>query len=148
MTKLFNIHVHRGSALAMLLVWVFALISGVANACLLEAPRTPTHPGTSEQSNQHGAKHVELSSHVPTEDGSDQADEAHTSKQPCLKACNDNSKSLPKKYAGGQIDPGVRIIVAVLWSLAGPIRLQYKKPNDTQHATLLPLRVLYTRLAL
>lgn len=149
MTKLFNIHVHRGSALAMLLVWVFALISGVANACLLEAKRTPTHPGTSEQSNQHGAKHVNLSSHVPTEDGSDQADEAHTSKELCLKACDDNSKSLPKKYAGEQIDPGARIIVAVLWSLIEPIHLQYEQPNGSHYAaSLLPLRVLYSRLAL
>ena len=148
MTNLSNTRINRASAFAMLVVWVFALISGVANACLLEAPGTAAHAGTTEQTNQHDVGHVALNRYVPIEVDSDQADDAHTSKQPCLKVCDDSSRSLPKKYPAGQIDPGLPVIVAVLWSLAGPIRLQYKKPNDTQHATLLPLRILYTRLAL
>ena len=148
MTNLCNTRINRASAFAMLLVWVFALISGVANACLLEAPGTAAHAGATGRTNQHEVHHVALSRYVPIEADSDQADDAHTSKQPCLKVCDDSSRSLPKKYPAGQIDPGLPIIVAVLWSLAGPIRLQYKQPNGTQHATVLPLRVLYTRLAL
>lgn len=46
------------------------------------------------------------------------------------------------------MDPGLPTIVAVLWPLPEPIRLQYKQPNDTQHAPLLPLRVRYARLVL
>lgn len=148
MTNLFNTRINRVSAFAMLLVWVFALISGVANACLLEATGAFAHAGTNEQTNQYGVKHVTLSKYVPIEADSGQADDAHTSKQPCLKVCDDSSRSLPNKYPAGQIDPGLPIIVAVLWSLAEPIRLQYKQPNGTQHATLLPLRVRYARLAL
>ena len=148
MTNLSNTRINRASAFAMLLVWLFALISGVANACMLGAPGTVAHAGATGRTNQHGAEHVAMSRYVPIEADADQADDAHTSKQPCLKVCDDSSRSLPKKYPAGQIDPGLPVIVAVLWSLAGPIRLQYKKPNDTQHATLLPLRVLYTRLAL
>ena len=148
MTNLFNTRINRASAFAMLLVWVFALISGVANACLLEAPGAVANAGTTEQTHQHGEKHVTLSRDVPIEADSEQADDAHTSKQPCLKVCDDSSRSLPNKYPAGQIDPGLPIIVAVLWSLAEPIRLQYKQPNGTQHATLLPLRVRYARLAL
>ena len=148
MTNFFNSRINRASAFAMLLVWVFALISGVANACLLEAPGADAHEGITEQTNQHGVKHVTLSKYVPIEADSSQADDAHTSKQPCLKVCDDSSRSLPKKYPAGQIDPGLPNIVAVLWSLAEPIRLQYKQPNGIQHATLLPLRVLYTRLVL
>ena len=133
----------------MLLVWVFALISGVANACLLEAPRTNAHAGIIEQSNQNDAKHVSFSSHVPIEAELDKADDAHTSKQPCLKICDDSSKSLPKKHSGEQIDPGMPIIVAVLWSLVEPIHLQYEQPNDSHYgASQLPLRLLYSRLAL
>ena len=133
----------------MLLVWVFALISGVANACLLEAPRTNAHAGIIEQSNQNDAKHVSFSRHVPIEAELDKADDAHTSKQPCLKICDDSSKSLPKKHSGEQIDPGARIIVAVLWSLIEPIHLQYEQPNDSHYAaSQLPLRLLYSRLAL
>ena len=148
MTNLFNTRINRVSAFAMLLVWMFALISGVANACLLEAPGAVAHAGTTEQTHQHGVKHVTLNRDVPLEADSDQADDAHTSKQPCLNVCDDSSRSLPNKYPAGQIDPGLPTIVAVLWSLAEPIRLQYKQPNDTQHATLLPLRVRYARLAL
>ena len=148
MKNLLNTRINRASAFAMLLVWVLALISGVANACLLEAPGTAAHTGATGRTNQHGVEHVALSRYVPIEADSDQADDAHTSKQPCLKVCDDSSRSLPKKYPAGHIDPGLPIIVAVLWSLAGPIRLQYKQPTGIQQATLLPLRVLYTRLAL
>ena len=148
MTNLSNTRINRASAFAMLLVWVLALISGVANACLLEAPGTAAHAGATGRTNQHGVDHVALSRNVPIEADSDQADDGHTSKQPCLKICDDSSRSLPKKYPAGQIDPGLPVIVAVLWSLAEPIRLQYKQPNGTQHATLLPLRVLYARLVL
>ena len=148
MPNLFNTRINHASAFGMLLIWMFALISGVANACLLEAPGAVAHAGNTEQTNQHGVEHVTLSKYVPIEADSAQVDDAHTSKQPCLKVCDDSSRSLPKKYPAGEIDPGLPIIVAVLWSLAEPIRLQHKQPNGSQHATLLPLRVLYTRLAL
>ena len=149
MTNFFNTPVHRTSAFATLLVWVFALISGVANACLLEVSRTNAHAGIIEQSNQNDAKHVSFSSHVPIEAELDKADDAHTLKQPCLKICDDSSKSLPKKHSGEQIDPGTPIIVAVLWSLVEPIHLQYEQPTDSLYAvSQLPLRLLYSRLAL
>ena len=148
MTNIFNTRINRTSAFAMLLVWVFALISGVANACLLEAAGAATHAKTATQPAQQNEKHISLSRHSQIEASSAQADDAHTSKQPCLRVCDDSSSSLPNKYPAGQIDPGLPIIVAVLWSLAEPIRLQYKQPNDTQHAPLLPLRVRYARLAL
>lgn len=149
MTNFFDSPVHRTKAFAMLLVWVFALISGVANACLLGVSKTNAHAGIIEQSNQNGAKHVSFGSHVPIKAELDRADDAHTSKQPCLKVCDDSSKSLPKKHSGEQVDPGTPIIVAVLWSLIEPIHLQYEQSNDRHYAaSQLPLRVLYSRLAL
>ena len=149
MTNFSKTRINRISAFAMLLVWVFALISGVANACLLDASRITSQAGAIEQINQHGLAQVSLSSHESIEADSARAEDAHTSKQPCLKVCDDSSRSLPKKYPAGEVDPGQPIIVAVLWSLAEPIRLQYKQPSGTQHAaSLLPLRVLYARLAL
>ena len=149
MTNFFNTRINRISAFAMLLVWVFSLVSGVANACLLESPGITAQAGAIEQINQHGVAQVSSSSHAAIEADSVQAEDAHTSRQPCLKVCDDSSRSLPKKYTAGQADPGQPIIVAVLWSLAEPIRLQYKQPSGTHHAaSLLPLRVLYSRLAL
>ena len=150
MTNFFNTRINRTSAFARLLVWVFGIISGVANACLLEAPGASTHATTATQPAQQNEKHISLSRQSQTEASSAQADDTHTSKQPCLRVCDDNSRSLPKKYPVGQIDPGLPTIVAVLWSLAEPIRLQYKhkQPNGSQHTRLLPLRVRYARLAL
>ena len=149
MTNFFKTRVNRISASAMLLIWVFALISGVANVCLLEAPGINAQAGAIQQINQHGAAKVSLNSHAAIEVDLDRAEDEHISKQPCLKVCDDSSRSLPNKYSAGQIDGGSPINIAVLWSLAEPIRLQYKQPSRTQHAaSLLPLRVLYSRLAL
>ena len=149
MTNFSKTCVNRTSAFALLLVWVFALISGVANACLLESSGMTAKAGAIEQINQLAAAQVSLSSHAAIESDSDRAEDEHISKQPCLKVCDDSSRSLPNKYSAGQIDPGFPIIIAVLWSLAEPIRLQYKQPSRTQRAaSLLPLRVLYSRLSL
>ena len=155
MTNFFNIcsnrtkRARRVNAFAMLLVWVFALVSGVANACLLEGSGAIVHVEIIEQTHPQGLVQGSVSRHVAIAHDSKQADEAHTSKQPCLKACDDSSSSLTKKYPVGQIDPGNPVIVAVLWSLAEPIRLHYKPQHGTLHAVaLLPLRVLYSRLAL
>ena len=149
MTNFFKTRINRIGAFAMLLVWVFALISGVANACLLESPGFTAQAGATGEINEHGTAQVSLRSHAAIEGDLERAEDGHTSKQPCLKVCDDSSRSLPKKYPAGEVDPRQPIIVAVLWSLAEPIRLQYKQPSSTQHvASLLPLRVLYARLAL
>ena len=149
MTNFSKTRINRISAFAMLLIWVFALISGVANACLLESPGMNAKAGAIEQINHHAAAQVSLSSYAAIESDSDRAEDEHISKQPCLKVCDDSSRSVPNKYSAGQTDPGFPIIIAVLWSLAEPIRLQYKQPSGIQHAaSLLPLRVLYSRLAL
>ena len=133
----------------MLLVWVFSLVSGVANACLLEAPGITAQAEAIEQINKHAVEQFSLSSHSAIEADLDRAEDARTSRQRCLKVCDDSSRSLPTKYTAGQADFWQPTIVAVLWSLAEPIRLQYKQPRGTQHAASpLPLRVLYARLAL
>ena len=127
----------------MLLVWVFGLISGVANACLLEAP------GGAAQFEHHDGKHAAVAAHLHIEASPIPADDAHTSKQPCLKVCNDSSRSLPKKYPAGQIDPGLPSVVAVLWSLVESVYLPAQQPNNTQRiAPLVPLRHRFSRLAL
>ena len=149
MRSFFKTRINRTSAFVMLVVWILALISGVANACLLEGSGTSAHVVSTKHTNALGAPQVSLSLHVSIETGSEEADDAHTSKQPCLKVCNDGSKSLTKKYSAEQIDPGARVIVAVLWSLIEPIHVQYEQANGSQYAaSAMPLRVLYSRLAL
>ncbi len=127
----------------MLLVWAFGLISGVANACLLEAP------GAATQFEHHDGKHAAVAAHLHIKASPVQADDAHPSKQPCLKVCDDSSRSLPKKHPAGQIDPGLPTVVAVLWSLVAPAFLPAQQPNNTQRiAPHVPLRHRFSRLAL
>lgn len=148
MTRFFTIRINRASASTMLLVWMFSLVSGVANACLLDTTGA-AHASETVQSSPHGERHDSLAGHLPTEASLSDKDDAHTSKQPCLKVCDDSTKSLPKKYASGQTEPGFPIIVDELWTSADLIRLEYKRPISTQYAaSLRPLRVLYSRLAL
>ena len=149
MTKIFTTRFNRTSALAMLLVWTLALASGVANACLLEAPGTHADTRATLQPTQHGGKHASLVKSVQPDAGQEQEDDAHTLKQPCLKVCDDSSRSLPKQYLVGQVDSGPAAIVAVLWNASVPTHLQYQQLDDTQRvAPQLPLRVRYSRLVL
>jgi hypothetical protein len=149
MTNLFTIRNNRATALVMLMAWVLGLISGVANACLLDAPGAATHAKTAELHAQHDVKHSGLGPHPQTVAGSAQPEDVHTSKQPCLKVCDDSSRSLPKKYPAGGVDPGLPSVVAVLWSLVEPVYLAYRQPRSTQRVvSQVPLRHRYARLAL
>ncbi|MEP6964245.1 MAG: hypothetical protein ABI845_02070, partial [Polaromonas sp.] len=53
MKLLFNRRAKRNTAFMVLLVWLFALASGVANACLLEARQTHSHIATLSQAAEH-----------------------------------------------------------------------------------------------
>ena len=149
MTNLFTPRINRTRALAMLLVWLFGLVSGIANACLLEPPGAAAHTKTDKPHAQHDIRHTGLGAHPQAVSGLAHTDDAHTSKQPCLKVCDDSSRSLPKKYPAGEVDPGLPSVVAVLWSLVEPVYLTYKQPSSTQRvASHVPLRHRYARLAL
>lgn len=145
--KLFsNIRATRNTAFMVLLVWLFALASGVANACLLEARETHSHVAAAGSS---GAAHATVI--LPGHAGAvaDSVDDSHF-KAPCLKVCDDGSRSLPKQdLTVAQSDPGPAALVAVLWTTAMPVVLMPREMDDTQPATPgLPLRVRYSRLAL
>lgn len=148
MTHFFTNRINRTSASAVALVWMFSLVSGVANACLLETDGA-AHALETIHLSRHDQRRVSLADLLQTEAGLSDEDGAHTSKQPCLKVCDDISQSLPKKYASVQTEPGSPIIVGELWSSGDLIPLQYKRLISTQYAvSLRPLRVLYSRLAL
>lgn len=147
-THFFTIRINRTSASAIALVWMFSLVSGVANACLLETDGA-THASETIHLSQHDERRVSLADLLQTEAGLSGEDGAHTSKQPCLKVRDDISKSLPKKYASGQTEPGSPISVGELWSSGDLVGLQDKRPISAQYAaSLRPIRVLYSRLAL
>ncbi|MBT9466282.1 hypothetical protein [Hydrogenophaga sp.] len=108
----------------LLLVWLFALASGVANACLLELP----------------ARHISVA----------QDDQSNASKESCLKVCDEGAQALPKACSiVDHVDPGWAPWFATLWT-GSPQNAS--SPGRTIEAAVpivgLPLRVRYSRLAL
>ncbi|WP_309678591.1 hypothetical protein [Polaromonas sp.] len=147
--KLFsNTRAKRNTALMVLLVWLFALASGVANACLLEARGTHSHAATAGSA---GTTHAPAI--VPGHAGAiaDHDDDSHTLRAPCLKACDDGLHSFPKQdLTVAQTDPGPAPLVAVLWTAATPVVSSFRRMDDRQQPVTpeLPIRVRYSRLAL
>jgi len=145
--KLFsNTRARRNTAFMVLLAWLFALASGVTNACLLEAGGTDSHLAAAGSSET-----VHAVALLPGHAGAvaHGVDDSHL-KAPCLKACGDRSRSLPKQdLTVAQPDPGSASLVAVLWSAVAPAVPRLRQMDDRQPATPgLPVRVRYSRLAL
>jgi hypothetical protein len=137
----------RNTALVVLLVWVFALASGAANACLLEVRETHGH--LTEAAGPGAVATLKVSAgHAGAVVGHDE--DADASKMPCLKACADVAQSLPKQdLKAAQADPGPAPLVLVLWTAATPALLPLHQTELVQPlAPERPVRVRYSRLAL
>ncbi len=137
----------RNTAFAMLLVWVFALASGVANACSLEAPdhHATAAKGSAATTIQAPA---ELVAHLDATAGHD--DDADSTKESCLKVCDDGTHTLLKGYSGADhTDPGPPPLVTTLWTGSLPVVSAPRRADDLAIPILgPPLRVRYSRLAL
>ena len=137
----------RNTAFAMLLVWVFALASGVANACLLE---TSDHHATAAKGSAARTKQApaELVAHLDATAGHD--DDSKSTEESCLKVCDDGTHTLLKGYSGADhTDPGPPPLVTTLWTGPMPIVSAPRRANDSAAAVLGPsIRVRYLRLAL
>ena len=148
MKALFSNRTRRRTALAMLLVWAFALVSGMANACVLDAlGRHPHEPH---------ARHSEMREVPPvlpdskSEGNVRHHDEPDVAKEGCLKVCEDASQSLLNQPSSTDLtDPGLAPFVAAAWPVAtlvqsAPCRLSDLQPPSSGP----PLRVRLSRLAL
>ena len=145
--KLFsNNRAKRNAAFMVLLVWLFALASGVANACLLEARETHSHIATVASSEAAHAS-VILPGHAGAV--ADGVDESHF-KAPCLKVCDDGTRSFTKQDSMvTHTDPGPALLVLVLWSTVAPVVPTLRQIEDERPATPeLPIRVRFSRLAI
>ena len=91
-----NNHAKRSTALVAMLVWVFALASGMANACLLEVPGAHAH--ATKHAHAEAAHEVASSTGDAVADG-DRDDDADSSKEACLKTCDDGSNAPVKLKA-------------------------------------------------
>ena len=146
--KLFsNTRAKRNTAFMVLLVWLFALTSGVANACLLEARQTHSHVATAASPEASAHASVIFPGHTGAV--ADGVGESHF-KAPCLKVCDDGMRSFPKQDSTvAQNDAGPAPLVQVLWGRVAPSIPTLRHMDVEQPATPeLPIRVRFSRLAI
>lgn len=143
----FSTRIKRHTALLVLLGWLFALVSGVANACLLQA-RVTHAPAAPVELFETVQAPLVSPGHAGVVAGHD--DDSQAAKAPCLKVCDDGAHSLPKRdLTAAQTDPGPAHLVAVLWTAATPVISPPSRMGDVQPvAPERPIRVRYPRLAL
>ena len=132
----------------VLLLWLFALASGVANACLLEVRETHSHAAAAESVDA-AQMPVILPGHAGAVADDSGVGEAHLT-APCLKVCDDGSRFLPIQASTvAHADPGPTLLVMVLWSTSAPDVPVLGQIDDEQPATPeLPIRVRFSRLAI
>ena len=145
-----NAGTRRNIARAMLFVWLFALVSGLANACQLE-PREIHHHG--QPSSQQSSKDTALDvighqSDAHTHDDGDS--DTGTTKKSCLKVCDEGSQSLLKHASSFDlVDPGLAPFAAAAWAIQVRLAPALDRIDDFR---LLergpPIRVLFSRLAI
>ena len=154
MKSFFCRHAQRKVAAAMVSVWLFATASGLVNACQLEAPDSHFHAARAEQAeHQHGiapaANAIAVAGQAHVDEDHDR--DSKNFKAPCLKVCDDSSRSVIKQsVCVDHIDPGSAPLIAVLWLEPMPMQSSLggrygalRVPPD-----VLPVRVLYSRLTL
>ena len=111
-------------AFAVLLVWLFAVASGVASACLLQASDGQPAPGV----HAHRAMAASAATGDPTavpaghvEAGDGHHEDTRAAAPLCLKVCDEGSTALLKLQAPVDLsDPGMAPLVAVVWNPAAP----------------------------
>ena len=138
----------RRTAFAMLLVWAFALISGVANGCVLDAHGRRHHDTHAAHSGVHDVSPVSIDAH--SEGNLGHGDELDAAKEGCLKVCEHGSQSLLKQSSSADLtDPGLAPFVAVAWTVAMLVHSAPCRSNNLQPPSSgPPLRVRLSRLAL
>lgn len=147
--KLFiNTRAKRNTAFVVLLVWLFAVASGFANACVLEARTTHSHDSAAahaiavKEAPEISAIHAGI---IASHGASSQASEA-----PCLKVCDDGSQSLLKHQSRfDPTDPGPLAIVWVIRTTAVLALSAFDQMDDWRPwMPKSPIRVRFSRLAL
>lgn len=146
MTLTPSCHRKRSIAFTMLLVWMFALLTGVANACLTEPRGEPAHAGLHASQVDHPAQ----AAVPPLVAGQTQHDE-HPDKAPCQKSCDESSQTLLKQLP--KLDtPDLQAAAPPLYTQASGLHLA---PAALVRAALAavpppspPPRVQFSRLAL
>ena len=143
-----NARSKRNTAFVVLVVWLFAVASGIANACVLKTHGDHAHIVAAE------AFEAAHDPNAPAGHAHDTADhdgdKLDISKAPCLKVCDDGTQLLIKQQASLDIgDHGSSFLVSVLWTTVIPITTIPRQRDGLESAAHgPPLRVRYSRLTL
>lgn len=136
----------RNTTFVALLVWLFALASGMANACLLEAPGKHSHAAaahSSEPPHTHviGGDAAAVDDDVGDQDGS---------KESCLKVCDDGTNAQVKLQASVDLtEPGLAPLPVFAWNTETSA-VSVSSLYDILQVPIVgpPFRVRYSRLTL
>ena len=142
-----NTRIKRNTAFMVLLVWLFALASSVANACFLE-----TQEPHSRAANASAPPTTHAPDEVLAQLGSNAGHhvDSYSSKEPCLKVCDDGTHTLPKAYSAvDHNDPGPAPLFTTLWT-GPPHVVSARRRADDLAVPIVgpPLMLRYSRLAL
>lgn len=131
----------------LLLVWIFALGSGLANACLLQQSGTHGHGPSGDGQPTSQAPRVSPG-HLGAD--SDHLDNAGLAKSACLKVCGDGAQTIVKWAVSADVADV---------AMASPTVLAWSAPLDTAEQSNawfdlpdpspgVPVRTRFSRLAL
>lgn len=150
MKRFLNHRTRRNTTFVAILVWAFALASGMANACLLETPGKHAHAAASHSSDAHHAHASDAFAGDADANVDDHDDDADASKESCLKACDDGSNAQIKLQTGVDlIDPGLAPFVVFAWNEATPVASAPSRFDELQVPVVgPPFRLRYSRLTL
>ena len=152
-----NARTKRHAALAVLMLWLFAIATGWANACVLEARGTHVHAAAADASEGDSADAAADAPQAVTVSAghvsvlADHDEHPDVSKAPCLKVCDDGSTSVVQLHPGLDLtDPGTAPLAIVLWTALAPAESALRPWDDLPppEAAGPPPRIRFSRLAL
>ena len=137
----------RNTAFVVLLLWLFGLALGVANACFLETHEPHAMAG---KGSPPSPSHTPADLLAPLSASAGHHDDSDSTKESCLKVCDDGTRALPKPYSGvDHNDPGPAPLVATLWTGSLHLVSAPRRVDDLAVPIVGPLlRVRYSRLVL
>ena len=151
MKPFFNSRTKCNTAFVVLWVWLFALASGAANACLIQAGDMHDQRSRAAHSQSLPAEEDHAISAIHGHTIPDHDDSGlDASKSQCLNVCDDGSQSLTKQRVGFDLThPVMAPLFASAWAPATPMVSRrglavIQRPPDPK----LPIRVRLSRLAL
>lgn len=137
----------RRSAFAVLLVWLFALAAGWANACVLRNNHAHLHGSRDDATLLAPAPHLSPG-HVGLD--SDHPGSGDAAKRSCLKVCDDGAQTIVKSASPVDLmDIAMAPPTILSWSARRfEAVLVWTWPELSAPSPGLPLRTRYSRLAL